>query len=662
MKLALHLFTFLFLHNVTLCSGFVKPKVRNFALKATLDEEIQFVQIYKNNFLEEDYNNILQDISDHKVGSIFLNNNGKQIVSVDNLPQGDNIKDTIDNVFYSHYHLAQVNPFLVTKIVDKATESNVPLHFIEFTPQVILNIENLIINSLAFVGNFIPLFFIIYILSIFSSGANNFSRPSSMNTKVKTTKRFNPFGNMPNTNNNEQQFMKQNISLDSWVGSPEIIEECKEVVSYLEKKELYNQIGAEMPKGILLEGPPGTGKTLLAKAIATETNSTFITMSGSEFVELFVGMGALRVRELFSTARENAPSIIFIDEIDAIGKQRGTGMNTNDEREQTLNQLLYEMDGFKNNDNILIMAATNRKNILDQALLRPGRFDRMITVSLPDKESRKQILSFYLKDKPVDKTIDVDVISELADGFSGADLKNLVNEAAIISVRNNQTMIKEEYIYESFEKSVIGLIKKNATVAPATKLRVAIHESGHSLLALKFKDYFDFQKASIQPTYSGAGGYTIFNEKPEIKNDGLYTKDVFQKRLIVMMGGKAAESIYYGNNYVSLGAIEDLRQANKLARRMVSNYGMGEKLEVFSDGGLDEDIMSRNMNSEYTKYTMDKEVLALVNNAFNEAKKILKDHEEQMIEFSFLLQNNTVIYKKDIGNVYLEAFCSSCQL
>jgi cell division protease FtsH len=460
---------------------------------------------------------------------------------------------------------------------------------------------------------------------------------------------------------NEYEFTKPNVTLNSWAGSREVIEECKEVISYIENKERYRQIGAEMPKGILLEGPPGTGKTLLAKAISSETNSTFITMSGSEFVELFVGMGAARVRELFSNARNNKPCIIFIDEIDAVGRQRGAGINmANDEREQTLNQLLYEMDGFNNNEDIIVMAATNRRDVLDQALLRPGRFDRIIRVPVPDKDSREKILDYYLKNKNIEKQFDISSIAELTDGFSGAQLKNLINEAAILSAKNNYTTIQEKYIFDSFEKLIVGLIKTNSTFAPNTKLRVAIHDSGHSLLALFFSEYFYFQKASIQPTYNGAGGYTIFSEKPEFKEGGLYTKDMLKKRLIIAMGGKAAESIYYGNEFVSLGAIQDLKQANSLAKRMIGNFGMGNKLEVFFNEDISDDsnpFLGRSLAlgdkySEHTRLIMDREALDLVKEAYNTAKDILEKNKDKLIKFSDYLQNNTIIYNRDINNTF----------
>jgi cell division protease FtsH len=314
------------------------------------------------------------------------------------------------------------------------------------------------------------------------------------------------------------------------------------------------------------------------------------------------------------------------------------------------------MDGFNNNDDIVVMAATNRKDVLDQALLRPGRFDRIIKVPLPDKDSREKIIEYYLKNKNIENPFDISSVAELTDGFSGAQLKNLINEAAILSARNNYTTIQERYVFGSFEKIIVGLIKNNATVAPATKLRVAIHESGHSLLALKFSEYFEFQKASIQPTYNGAGGYTIFSEKSEIKEGGLYTKDMLKKRLIIAMGGKAAETIYYGNDHVSLGAVQDLKQANGLAKRMIGNFGMGDELEVFFNEDINDDsnpFLGRSISlgdkySEHTRCIMDKETLNLVKDAYNAAKYILEQNKDKLIEFSELLQNNTIVYKKDI--------------
>jgi cell division protease FtsH len=613
-------------------------------------KEINLIQNYKLYFLKENYNDVIEDLLNNKLSKVFIDNKYNQLVSVDNLPK--------DDLLYNHYHLVDINSALVPNLVQKTAELHVPLYFANFVPQTITNVQNMASEFLTLTSYALPIFFLIsFLTSLYRSNSMQGMNPR-MNSRISGGGNMPSFG-FPNNQKENNLFVKPNISLSTWAGSPEVIEECKEVISYIEKKELYKKIGADMPKGILLEGPPGTGKTLLAKAIATETNSTFISISGSEFVELFVGMGASRVRDLFDTARKNRPCIIFIDEIDAVGRQRGAGINmANDEREQTLNQLLYEMDGFNDNEDIVVMAATNRRDVLDQALLRPGRFDRIIKVPLPDKYSREKILEIYIKNKKTEEEFDIKAIAELAEGFSGAQLKNLVNEAAILSARNNNTVIQEKYIFESFEKLIVGLIRKNADVDPLTRERVAIHESGHAVLSIIFNKYFDFQKASIQPTYNGAGGYTIFSEKREIREGGLYTKDVLKKRLIITLGGKAAESIYYGDDFISVGANEDLRQANGLARRMIGNFGMGEELEVFFNENIGDEsnpFLGRSLGmgdkySQNTKYIMDKESLQLVTNAYIEAKNILNQNYDKMVAFTELLTNNTIVMKKDVDN------------
>ena len=640
-----------------------KQRSRLFIMKLNEKDfvsELQFIQNSKFYFMKENYNEVIEDLLNNKLSKVFIDNKYNQVVTVDNLPKTDSL--------YNHYHLSDINTAVVPNLIQKSSESHVPIYFANLIPQALTNIQNLAGELLTLASVAVPILFLLsFLTSLYRANTMQGMNPrmnSKMNSKLSQSRNGNGFGGspmgpfgFPSNQKNNEQFVKPNVSLSSWAGSPEVIEECKEVISYIEKKELFKEIGAEMPKGILLEGPPGTGKTLLAKAIATETNSTFISMSGSEFVELFVGMGASRVRDLFESARQNRPCIIFIDEIDAVGRQRGAGINmANDEREQTLNQLLYEMDGFNDNEDIVVLAATNRRDVLDQALLRPGRFDRIISVPVPDKFSREKILDFYIKDKKTDKEFNIKAIAELTDGFSGAQLKNLINEAAILSARNNQTMIQEKYVFESFEKLIVGLIRNNADVEPATKQRVAIHESGHALLSIIFNNYFDFQKASVQPTYNGAGGYTIFTEKPEIKEGGLYTKDILRKRLIVTLGGKAAESIYYGDDFVSLGANEDLRQANKLAQRMIGNFGMGDKLEVFFNDNVGDEsnpFLGRSLGigdkySQYTKYVMDKESLELVNSAYKDAKKILNQNYDKLIEFSELLINNTVVMNSDL--------------
>ena len=471
-------------------------------------------------------------------------------------------------------------------------------------------------------NNFLlPGLFIFSILNVFNSRTG--MNPLSQNKRV-----------------NKFDAVKQNITMNSWVGSPEVFEECFEVISYLKNEEAYKELDIELPKGILLEGPPGTGKTLLAKAIASETKSNFISISGSEFVELIVGMGALKVRELFKEAREKKPCIIFIDEIDAIGKKRSTGFSSNDEREQTLNQILSEMDGFEDNDGLTILAATNRKDILDEALIRPGRFDRIIKIGLPDKTSREQILKFYLDKKPIDDSINIKSLSESTDGMSGAQIKNLVNEAAIFAVRNGEKVVSQKNIEDAYEKLIVGLIRNADTRTKETLYRVSVHEIGHAFIVLLYNKYFDLFKVSIKATYSGAGGYTLFSEKTEFKDGGLYTKDILFKRLIIALGGKAAETVFFGDEFISGGASQDLNQANGLARQMIESYGMGDKLRVFHNNNLDGPY-SPDKYSETTKTMIDEESLKLVDIAFIEAVQVIK---KEKTYFEFLV--NSLLEKK----------------
>ena len=553
-------------------SGFSFIKLSILKPKLKKDNDYKFKFKLHALLPEENYNSLMQDLLNNKITKLYIDPNYKELISYNS----------------NEYYHTNINPIVVPNLVQKTSELNIPIEFKTITPDNLAIIKNIFFTILDFgIYGISGILILSTISSIYQF--SNFNKINS--NKINSNKNQNSnniLKNLPlflniNKNNIIDKFFKPNVSLESWAGSPEVIDECREVISYIENKELFKNIGADMPKGILFEGPPGTGKTLLAKAIASESNSTFISISGSEFVELFVGMGAARVRDLFNSARENKPSIIFIDEIDAVGRQRGAGINNaNDEREQTLNQLLYEMDGFNNNTDIVILGATNRKDVLDQALLRPGRFDRIIRIPLPDEESRQKILEYYLENKyKYSSDLNIKTISEITEGFSGAELKNLLNEAAIISTRNNETKIQENYILEAYEKSIVGLVKNNIIVPEIVQQRVAIHEAGHSLLSLIYNNYFEFGKASIKPTYNGAGGYTLFSEKKVIKSSGLYTKDILKKRLVIMLGGKAAEYLYYGKNFISQGGTEDLRQANKLAKRMIGNFGMGEELEVF---------------------------------------------------------------------------------
>ena len=589
---------------------------------------------------------LINQVNHHDIENVYFSNDLKKIYSK---------KIDSNEKLLNKYRVTNSNPVLTDKMLT-LTDSN-HVNAIILDPY-----NNPFEQTVGAVSSFFDTFFIsISIFFVISFLTNILQQNPQMNNSMS----INPFS-MKNIKNNKakENMIKANISLSSWAGSPEIYEECIEIVSYLKNNTDYKNVGAEIPRGILLEGPPGTGKTLIAKAIASESNANFISVAASEFVELFVGLGASKVRNLFKDARENAPSIIFIDEIDAIGRQRGAGINMgNDEREQTLNQILAEMDGFESNENVIVIAATNRKDVLDAALLRPGRFDRLINVPLPDKNSRINILELYLKNKNVEENIKVDFLAQLTAGFSGAQLKNLLNEAAINAARLGKTVITQKNIEDALEKIVVGIVKKTDTRSDESRLRVAVHEMGHAYLAALFNEYFQLQKVTIQPTYNGAGGFTILSEHPDISESGLYTKDLLKKRLIIALGGKAAEEVFYGNNFISLGASQDLKQANSIAQRMIGNYGMGNKLKVFYNENIDSDrnpflgksFGSENKYSESTKEEIDKEYLNLVNEAYEEAFKIIHEHKEKITLLIKILFDSTTLQGEFIKN-YIEQY------
>ncbi len=603
---------------------------------------------YRYSYRQIPFNNLIKEIKSNEVETIYFTPSMDSVIAEDSNENDNALND---------YTSTSITPYVSNYIVDKANEKEIQTVFLK-PPQPNI-IESTFIGGAQVINAFfLPGLFLFSILSAMRA----------RNSMGNTGQFMNNNQNMPSLfsggNNNFEKgtMLKSNISLDSFAGSPEIFQECTEIVSYLKNSTLYENAGAEIPKGVLLEGPPGTGKTLLAKAIASEADANFISIAASEFVELYVGLGAQKIRNLFKRARDNKPCIIFIDEIDAVGRQRGAGVNMgNDEREQTLNQLLAEMDGFADNENVLIMAATNRKDVLDPALLRPGRFDRLLTVPLPDVTSRLSILKVHSKKKQFEYDVDFDMIADLTSGFSGAQLKNLLNEGAIHAAREGKETISLANLLEALDKLIVGVVKKNDTRDFSAKKRVAIHETGHALLAALCDTYFDLKKVSIQSTYNGAGGYTIFNEKRNITESGLYTKDMLLKRLMVALGGKAAETIMYGEEHVSVGAVQDLKQANDLARRMIGNYGMGSKLKVFYNNDVDNgtpflgrSLASSSSNSESTKYEFDKEVLGLVNEAYVLAKTFITNHKEilnkivdDLLEKEILIGNEIVNYLKD---------------
>ncbi|WP_398322001.1 ATP-dependent zinc metalloprotease FtsH, partial [Vulcanococcus sp.] len=394
--------------------------------------------------------------------------------------------------------------------------------------------------------------------------------------------------------------------------------ELTEVVDFLKNPDRFTAVGAKIPKGVLLVGPPGTGKTLLAKAVAGEAGVPFFSISGSEFVEMFVGVGASRVRDLFEQAKKNAPCIVFIDEIDAVGRQRGAGLGGgNDEREQTLNQLLTEMDGFEGNTGIIIVAATNRPDVLDAALMRPGRFDRQVVVDRPDYAGRLQILGVHARGKTLAKDVDLDKIARRTPGYTGADLANLLNEAAILAARRELTEISMDEVNDAIERVMAGPEKKDRVMSEKRKRLVAYHEAGHALVGALMPDYDPVQKISIIPR-GNAGGLTFFTPSEERMESGLYSRAYLQNQMAVALGGRVAEEIVYGEDEVTTGASNDLQQVARVARQMVTRFGMSDRLGPValgrSQGGmfLGRDIAAERDFSEDTAAAIDEEVSQLV--------------------------------------------------
>lgn len=425
--------------------------------------------------------------------------------------------------------------------------------------------------------------------------------------------------------------------------------ELAEVVDFLKNADRFTAVGAKIPKGVLLVGPPGTGKTLLARAVAGEAGVPFFSISGSEFVEMFVGVGASRVRDLFEQAKANAPCIVFIDEIDAVGRQRGAGLGGgNDEREQTLNQLLTEMDGFEGNTGIIIIAATNRPDVLDAALLRPGRFDRQVVVDRPDYAGRLEILNVHARGKTLSKDVDLEKIARRTPGFTGADLANLLNEAAILAARRNLTEISMDEVNDAIDRVLAGPEKKDRVMSEKRKALVAFHEAGHALVGALMPDYDPVQKISIIPR-GRAGGLTWFTPSEDRMDSGLYSRSYLQNQMAVALGGRIAEEIVFGEEEVTTGASNDLQQVARVARQMVTRFGMSDRLGPValgrSQGGmfLGRDIMAERDFSEETAAAIDDEVRNLVDQAYRRAKSVLTENRSVLDHLAeMLIERETV--------------------
>ena len=436
------------------------------------------------------------------------------------------------------------------------------------------------------------------------------------------------------------------VTFKDVAGQDEAKESLQEVVDFLENPGKYTKIGAKLPKGALLVGPPGTGKTLLAKAVAGEAHAPFFSLSGSEFVEMFVGVGASRVRELFEEAKKNAPCIIFIDEIDAIGKSRDSRFGGgNDEREQTLNQLLAEMDGFDSGSGLLILAATNRPEVLDQALLRPGRFDRRVVVDKPDLQGRIDVLKVHSKNVMMDETVDLEAIALATSGAVGSDLANMINEAAILAVKKGRNAVSQQDLFESVEVVLVGKEKKNKILSKEERRIVSYHEVGHALVSALQKDSEPVQKITIVPRTMGALGY-VMNVPEEEKY--LNTKAEIQARIVECVGGRAAEEIVF--NIITTGAANDIEQATKMARAMITQYGMSEKFGMVGLESPENQYLSgRNVLncSDETATEIDREVVKIIKDAYAEALRLLREHRKALDEIAaFLIEKETITGKE----------------
>ena len=435
-------------------------------------------------------------------------------------------------------------------------------------------------------------------------------------------------------------------------GLKEEKEEVQELIDFLKNPKKFQKLGARIPKGVLLVGPPGTGKTLLAKAVAGEANVPFYYISGSDFVELFVGIGASRVRDMFKQAKQSAPCLIFIDEIDAVGRQRGTGLGGgHDEREQTLNQLLTEMDGFGVNEGIIIIAATNRPDVLDPALLRPGRFDRQVTVSLPDAKEREEILGVHAKNKTFDDEVNLKNVSQRTPGFSGADLENLLNEAALLAVRRDKTAITMEEIDEATDRVLLGPAKKSRVITEKEKRLVAIHEAGHAVIGLKLQDAQEVHKITIIPR-GVAGGYTMMLPKEE--KMAIMTKEELVSQITGLLGGRASEENFIGE--ITTGASDDLKRATKIARNMVTKYGMSElglvQLEHEQEGVfLGRDYTKSKDYSDQVALEVDKEVRKILDECYKNAKKLLAKHETLVLLLADTLMEHETLNREQIRSL-----------
>ena len=626
-----------------------KPKFKYSYLVILLLVVLLFVLIFSNNGYKGeyiDYSNV-----DELIEGTYEDKEGNaqqlaQIYYKDNtiyfLVEGSNFKDNFPKYsdYYMHYEYGDGRLEKILVMIDeynvKVENANDPTNPQESSPyygkKMITSPNGVdgtdwwgIIYPILYIGLAIFVVFMIFrLLGNSSKGAMGFGKSKA------------------------RAYSTSKVRFDDIAGADEEKEELKEIVEFLKSPKKFTDLGARIPKGVLLVGNPGTGKTLLARAVAGEANVPFITISGSDFVEMFVGVGASRVRDLFEQAKKNKPCIVFIDEIDAVGRQRGTGLGGgNDEREQTLNQLLVEMDGFESNEGIIILAATNRADVLDPALMRPGRFDRQIYVHVPDIKGREGILRIHARNKPLDENIDFATLAKITVGFTGADIENMLNEAAILAAREGRPKIVMSDITEGINKVIMGPQKKSRVITEKDKKITAYHEAGHAILAKLLKNTYDVQEVSIIPRGS-AGGYTM--QRPD--NDNSHTTyNHLMDEIAVCMGGRIAEQLIFDD--ITTGASADINQASKIARSMVYNYGMSKKLGFLSLGSSEQvfigrDYQTKNDYSEKLGAEADDEVRAILDENYKRATKILSENMDFMHEMAKLLLDQETINKEEV--------------
>ena len=625
------------------------------SLKMSLGPSFKVQQFYGQNIGDIwSYKTLLDNTGN--LDGVTITDDQKSAIAIEKINEGMDITS-------KNLHFIKLIPEQTHDLINDLVSQNVDVDFLSIPKNDFIEIINKMGEAFFNIGIYI------FVFGIISNVIRGFS-----NSDGPMGNMMSPFKQLSSGNIDVIDSNSINTTFIDVAGCDEAKYELMEVVDFLKDGEKYSIAGAKIPKGVLLEGTPGTGKTLLAKAVAGEAGVPFISCSGSEFIEMFVGVGASRVRTLFEKARENAPCVVFIDEIDAVGRQRGAGIaGGNDEREQTLNQILTNMDGFNDNQGIVVLAATNRIDILDNALTRPGRFDRKIKVPLPDFTGRKAILDVHFKNKNIDSSIDFNELSSLTSGFSGADIANLANEAAIFSVRRNESKIDRTIILDAFEKCTIGLVSNVQVQDPDIVELVSNHEIGHALLACLFDDLYDVRKVTINENKNGMGGYTLFTPKERYLKYA--TKKFLLANLIVAMGGRAAEVYLYRKNYksnvfdnyvfdnfkdleITTGASNDLIQANKIARSYITQYGFGESIGQFSDDmNSDLPFMGREMGSsskgisENTKFQIDSQAGKLVEFAFQKALELIEVNEEAFIESVQVIKEKRIISGKEIIDI-----------